>query len=238
MNTLLENIYNTGYVEDAEGNLISPFPTATAYEIGLLFNELIRNLNLQKTLEIGMAYGLSTMFICQAHHDKGIGSHTAIDPFQTKAWKSIGLLNIKKAGLAEKFRFLEAFSHEALPQLLAAGEQFDFTFIDGSHFFDDVLVDFFYIDKMLKPGGYIVFDDIWMPGIRKVVHFVLKNKSYQLVNISTKSDLLKRVKRIIRRIAQNPFEIDFTGVKYITENICILKKTGEDSRAWDFHCSF
>lgn len=134
MNTLLENIYNTGYVEDAEGNLISPFPTATAYEIGMLFNKLIHELNLRKTLEIGMAYGLSTMFICQAHHDKGIGSHTAIDPFQSKEWKSIGLLNVKKAGLAEKFRLVEAFSHEALPQLLAEGEQFDFTFIDGSHY--------------------------------------------------------------------------------------------------------
>lgn len=110
--------------------------------------------------------------------------------------------------------------------------------IDGSHFFDDVLVDFFYIDKMLKPGNYVVFDDIWMPGIRKVVHFVLKNKPCQLVNISTKTDLLKRAKRITRRMAQNPFELDFTGVNYIPENICMLKKINEDSRDWDFHRSF
>lgn len=70
MNTLLENVYNTGYVEDAEGNLISHFPTATAYEIGVLFNKLIHELNLRKTLEIGMAYGLPTMFICHDVLDK------------------------------------------------------------------------------------------------------------------------------------------------------------------------
>ncbi len=238
MNTLLENIYNTGYVEDAEGNLINPFPTATASEIGLLFYELIQKLNLQRTIEIGMAYGLSTVAICQAHRDQGIGSHIAIDPFQNKEWKSIGLLNVKKAGLEDKLRFLEEFSHKALPQLLAAGEQFDFAFIDGSHLFEDVLVDFFYIDKMLRPESFIVFDDIWMPSVRKVVNFVLKNKSYQLVNISTKPNLLKRIKRITRRIAQNPFELDFTDVKYIPENICILKKIGEDNRAWDVHRSF
>lgn len=238
MNTLLENIYNTGYVQDVEGNLINPFPTATAYEIGLLFNELIQKSNLQRTIEIGMAYGLSTVAICQAHRDKGIGSHTAIDPFQNKDWQSIGLLNVKKAGLEDKLRFLEEFSHKALPQLLAAGEQFDFAFIDGSHLFDDVLVDFFYIDKMLRAEGFIVFDDIWMPSVRKVVHFVLKNKSYQLVNISTKADLSKRIRRLKKRLFQDPLKIDFTGIKYIPENICFLKKISEDSRAWDFHCSF
>lgn len=238
MNSLLERIYDTSSVEDAEGNLINPFPTATPYEIGMVFNELIRKYNLERTLEVGMAYGLSTLFICQAHHDKGTGSHTAIDPFQDSEWKSIGALNIKRSGLEDRFRLFQAYSYEVLPQLLTQGEQFDFAFIDGSHFFDYALVDFFYIDKLLQPGGYLVFDDMWMPSIRKVVYFVLRNRAYELVNIYTSKTMWKRVKRITRRFLENPFEVDYTGYKYITENICILKKISEDSRDGKLYRSF
>jgi len=32
----------------------------------------------------------------------------------------------------------------------------DFAFIDGNHVFEYVLVDFFLIDKLLRPGGAII----------------------------------------------------------------------------------
>lgn len=241
MNQLLEQIYKTGYVEDCEGNFINPFPTATPYDTGVLLSQIVRQYNLQRTLEVGMAYGLSTLFICQAHYDKGIGSHTAIDPFQNKQnkkWKSIGLLNIKRAGLEEKLRFFEASSYEVLPELLKRKETFDFAFIDGSHLFDYVLIDFFYIDKLLQVGGYIAFDDVWMPAVRKVLTFILRNKSYELVKLNTKVNFFKRVGRITRRFLQNPLEQDSAKIKFTAENICLLKKLSTDSRKWDFHRSF
>jgi hypothetical protein len=46
-------------------------------------------------------------------------------------------------------RFYHAPSDEVLPRLCAQHERFDFAFIDGNHRFDYVLVDFFYIDKLL-----------------------------------------------------------------------------------------
>ena len=168
MNALLEHIYRTGYVEDAEGNLIDPSLASVSYERGMLLCELVQREKFENTLEIGMAYGLSTLFICQAHHDKGAGRHTAIDPNQDTVFKSVGLLNIKRAGLNNIFRFFQAPSYEILPQLCTAGEHFDFAFVDGMHLFDYVLVDFFYIDKLLTVGGYIVLDDLWMPAIQKV----------------------------------------------------------------------
>ena len=69
---------------------------------------------------------------------------------------------------------------EALPQLCSQKEEFEFAFIDGSHLFDFTFVDFFFIDKLLAVGGHVAFDDLWMPAVRKVVSFVLKNKPYQL----------------------------------------------------------
>ena len=238
MNSLLEKIYETGQVEDAQGQVINPFPTTTPKEIGRLLNDLIQTHNLQKTLEIGMAYGLSTLSICQAHHNKGSGSHTAIDPYQSKDWKSIGLLNIERAGLQDKLRFFEASADEVLPQLVTQQEKFDFAFIDGLHLFDYTVVEFFYIDKLLSVGGYIAFDDVWMPSVRKVISFVLKNRAYKLIAIDTKPSFTKRIARISSRFLQNPLELSDARLKLIPENVLLLQKTGEDDRAWDFHRHF
>jgi predicted O-methyltransferase YrrM len=240
MNTLLKQIYKTHSVEDEEGNSINPFPTSISSETGAILYQLIKDNNLEKTLEIGMAYGLSSMFICQAHEDKGVGNHTAIDPKQSSLWKSIGLLNIKKAELAEIFRFFEASSDEILPQLVAQKEEFDFAFIDGAHLFDYIMIDFFYIDKLLKIGGYVVFDDLWMPATRKVITFVLRNRAYELVQIFDKIGVRKLVKlqRITRRFFQEPLEFRDFQLKLNPQNICVLKKLAKDKREWDFYRSF
>lgn len=240
MNSLLKRIYETGYVKDSEGNLINPFPSAVPFETGALLYDLVRRENLEKTLEVGMGYGLSTLFICQAHKDKGIGSHTAIDPNQDAHFKSIGLLNVKKAGLVSILRFFQTPSLEVLPRLWIESEHFDFAFIDGMHLFDYVLVDFFYVDKLLKVGGSIAFDDIWMPAIRKVVAFVLRNRSYRLVNPPPSkriTPLWRRAARIGRRLLQDPFERNYP-VKFIPKNVCVLKKIADDNRQWSFHRSF
>lgn len=238
MNQVLNRIYETQSVEDAEGNVINPFPTSTSLQIGTLFQELIQTNKLERTLEIGMAYGLSTMFICQAHRDKGSGSHIAIDPFQSTFWKSIGLLNIQKSGLSDILTFHEGLSYNVLPQLLAQNENIDFAFIDGSHHFDYTLVDFFYIDKLLQVGGYVVFDDIWMPGIRKVLYFILQNRGYEVVKTQSSENVAVNVKRLTKRFLQNPLERNYKGVKFIPGNICVLRKISEDEREWDFYRSF
>lgn len=238
MNSVLEHIYEIGRVEDSEGNLIDPFPAATPLKIGMFLDETIQKYKLKNTLEIGMAYGLSSLFICQAHHDAGSGNHIAIDPFQERAWKSIGLLNIKRAGLENKLKFFEEGSEKVLPQLYLQGEKIDFAFIDGNHLFDYTLVEFFYLDRILTLGGYIVFDDLWMPSVRKVVSFVLRNRSYELIPIQIESDITTQIGRITKRFLQNPLELTDLKLKFIPNNVCLVKKISKDKRKWDFHRSF
>ena len=67
---------------------------------------------------------------------------------------------------------------ECLPKLLARNDKIDFAFLDGQHTFDYVLVDFFYVDKILSVGGIIVFDDLQYPSVRKVCRYVLTNLCY------------------------------------------------------------
>jgi predicted O-methyltransferase YrrM len=235
MNLVWEKIYETGYVEDERGNTISPFPTATPRETGAILYDIIKKFNCQNTLEVGMAYGLSTLAICQALEDRGIGSHIAIDPMQHRDWNAIGLLNIKRAGLENRVRFFEASSDEVLPQLVVAGEKIDFAFIDGMHLFDYTLVDFYYIDKLLTVGGYVVFDDIGMPAVRKVLHYVLTNRNYELIELENTLALREYLGRVKARFLQNPLDTDPGKIRWQPHNICLLKKIDEDKRNWNFH---
>ncbi|NEQ45752.1 MAG: class I SAM-dependent methyltransferase [Leptolyngbya sp. SIOISBB] len=238
-NEVIQEIYRSGLVRDAQGSTYPHDSSSVTFQAGALLYAFVREMKPAKTIEIGMAYGLSSLFICQALSDNGSGQHTAIDPFQEKVYKSIGLLNLERANLKEIFRFYESPSEVALPQLVSKNETFDFAFIDGSHLFDNAFVDFFFIDRMIEEGGYIAVDDIWMPAVRKVVSFILKSKPYDLMRppYSPDTSFMLRGARLGRRILQNPLGRDWT-LKLIPENIALLKKTGQDQRSWDFHREF
>ncbi len=239
MNDIIEQIFRSGYVEDAQGKIDECSASSVTFEAGALLYDFVRAVKPEKTLEIGMGYGISTLFMCQAHRDNGAGCHTAIDPFEEKAFKSIGLLNVERANLKDILRFYHAPSDEVLQQLYAQNERFDFAFIDGNHRFDYALVDFFYIDKLLNIGGQVAFDDLWMPGVRKVASFVLKNKPYKLVcPPSTRSmPVWRRMLRTGRRILQNPLGRDW-ALKFVPQNVALFKKMANDSRGWKFHRAF
>jgi len=238
MNKVIDDIVRTGHVTDRQGNAFEPV-SAVTLESGALLYDIVREHKPSRSLETGMAYGMSTLFICQALEDNRAGSHIAIDPFQTDEFKSIGLLNVERAGLAHRLHFHEAASDMMLPKLWADGARLDFAFIDGWHLFDFTLVDFYYIDKLLSVGGHVAFDDLWMPAVRKVVSFVLRNKPYELVRVASTrpAPAWKRIVRIGRRFAQDPLGRDW-GPKLLPHNIAILRKMGDDSRTWDFHRRF
>ena len=239
MNDVIRTIYNTGCVQDANGNSYPHNTSSVSFEAGHLLYEFIRAHKPLKTLEIGMAYGISTLFICQALHDNGCGHHTVIDPFEETVWNSIGLLNIEHAKLTDLLRFFQSPSDQVLSQLSAQNEQFDFVFIDGNHLFDYALVDFFFADKLLSLDGHIAIDDLWMPSVRKVASFVLRNKPYELLRLSS-TYLPTKGKYVLqtgRRIIQNPFGRDWQ-LKFNRGNVAFLKKVADENRDWRFHRSF
>jgi predicted O-methyltransferase YrrM len=213
--------------------------SAITLESGALLYDFIRAAKPQSTLETGMAYGMSTLFICQALEDNGVGSHIAVDPYQEDEFKSVGLLNIERAHLSHRLQFQLGASDVVLPQLCRDGRTLDFAFIDGWHLFDFTLVDFYYIDKLLRVGGHVGFDDLWLPAVRKVVSFVLKNKAYRLVAAPSRhsAPLWKRAVRIGRRFVQDPLGRDW-ATKLVPHNVAILEKVGTDDRGWHFHRAF
>jgi predicted O-methyltransferase YrrM len=184
MHPLLEEIYATKTVTDgtATYSALNPRnqrPTYMDRAEGALLQRTIAAVRPTTTLEIGMAYGVSSLFICEAlarlPHP---ATHIVMDPFQREMWRNIGLRNVRAAGYGDLVRFFEEPSEYCLPRLLQQGTQVQFALIDGVHTFDQCALEFYYIDRMLPVGGVVVFDDVTWRAIRRAVRYVLSHGTY------------------------------------------------------------
>ena len=114
-------IYATGEVEGEDGTWLAALPTGIAREEALALSRLVRDEGLERTLEVGLAYGLSAVAIASVHAERRRGAHTAIDPHAHGHYRSIGPLNLRRAGLEEWVDVIEEGSEAALPRLAAQG---------------------------------------------------------------------------------------------------------------------
>jgi predicted O-methyltransferase YrrM len=183
--SILDSIYETRQVEDDRG-VRHPLHSEITPDEGAMIASLIRDNEIDRTLEIGCAYGLSSLFICGALSDRSDPRHTIIDPFQATEWRGIGVANLHRAGYGF-FELIEEASEVALPRLFAEGRTFQFALIDGFHTFDHILVDFFLVDRLLEVGGFVVFDDLHLPGVRKLLRYIASYPHYEVVASARRS---------------------------------------------------
>lgn len=163
----------------------------------------LKEQRIKSSLEIGFAYGCSTAYIISATRS----THIVIDPYQSN-YKNIGLKNIKQLGLEKYLRFIEKPSHSALPELLTEGVKVDFIFIDGGHKFDEIFIDWYYADLLLKTNGHVFLDDSWLSSTKRVASFIRTNRN------------------------------DFTEVPTPVENLVAFQKIATDERKWDHFVEF
>lgn len=180
-NEILANILETGQFTGPDGQLLSIRAEISEAQ-GDMLQRIIQEIKPRVSLEVGLAYGVSALFICDALKSVGGERHVVIDSHQmTPVWDNgAGLHNLKLAGYESLLDFHGEESQRALPKLDARGEKIDFAFIDGAHTFDHALVDFFYVDRMLNVGGVVAFDDVGFACIEKVCRFILKNRNYRV----------------------------------------------------------
>jgi predicted O-methyltransferase YrrM len=200
---LLEEIYRSGSVETSTGERMDALPTGVGRGDALAIARLVRERGCERTIEIGLAHGLSTLAMAGEHERRGQGRHLAIDPWQASRFGRAGTTNVARAGLERWVEVVEGPAEFVLPRLAEAQETFDLAFVDGLHLYDQTLVEFFYLDRMLPPGGLVVLHDPWLRAIRAVAGFVESNRAYE----------------------RDPFEA--------TDNLIVLRKTADDARAWD-----
>jgi predicted O-methyltransferase YrrM len=158
-------------------------PGAVSMERGEFLSQMIARAKATRTLETGCGSGLSALFILEAILQNGAAprSHIIMDPEQDSFFQGMGKHLIKDAGVWEHVDFRLERSQIVMPQLWADGRTFDAVFIDGDHKFDGVFCDAYYAHRLLKPGGILVIDDVWMDAVWLACHFL--EESYRYVNI-------------------------------------------------------
>lgn len=146
--------------------------------------------NATRTIEIGLAYGFSALYICDGLIRSGnpAARHVVLDPFQQSRFGNCGLQVLREAGVATLVEYHDEISQIALPAFLKEGRQFDLAFVDGNHRFDSVFLDLFYLGRLLPKGGVILLDDYDLPGIRRAVSFYLSNLNWKIEETSPKDD--------------------------------------------------
>ena len=207
MNPVLAEMLAARAVVAPDGSTV-PLDHNISPEEGAAIQRLIREIRPRVTLEVGCAYGVSTLFICEALAEVGGERHIVIDPFQEQGWNGLGLFSAKRAGFGDLIEFHNEPSHLALPSLVKAQRRVDFALIDGWHTFDYVMVDFFYVDLLLTVGGIAVLDDTsFYPAIRKVARYIATHRRYAPIDnglkraFSAKRRALNAVSALLERSA-------------------------------------
>jgi predicted O-methyltransferase YrrM len=174
LESFIRETYREGRIADAGGAPIALTPHSIERRRGEALRDLALNEEVSRTIEVGLALGMSALFLCQAVLARG-GRHVAVDPLQEASWNGAGLRTIREAGVDEIVEVLEEESQLALPRLVAEGREFDFAFVDGDHRFEGVFLDLYFMTRLVKPGGLVVVDDMWMPAVRTAVAYVERN---------------------------------------------------------------
>ena len=195
MNLVLEKIIRSGYTRAPNGERVK-VDDAISLEEGLFIQTIVRDVKATMSIDIGLGYGVSSLFICDALAKTVNACLITIDPKQFssekgigynigKERKGIGRYNLKNAGYENMIEFYESPSHIVLPKLEEQGIKIDFAFIDGWHTFDYTLLDFFYVDRLLRVGGIVAIHDTKRLSIRKVCRFIITNRSYSVFQPKT-----------------------------------------------------
>lgn len=244
-NTLLKEVISNKEFKNSSQKIVK-IHSYTSLEQCLFLQKVIADNKLKKGIEIGLAYGISSLAIIEAIKNNKGEKHVIIDKFQHSSWGGNGLDLLKQAELISLVDFREDFSYMVLPELLREGEKFDFAYIDSTKQFDFILNDFFYLDKMMEINGIIIFDDLDWPGIKKVARFVAKLPHYEVYdqyptnNPEPSRAFYKKLSKIfpaLKYILRNDYLSSDASLK-INSNCVAFRKKENDPRNWDWFKDF
>jgi len=239
MNPVLKEILETRKVRNGSEEV--PLIDEMDPEEGKLIDRAFRAVKPACSVEVGFAFGVSTLYACDALKADNVPCrHIVTDPFQTSLYHGIGLANIQRAGYVGMVELHERGSEIVLPQLLAEGLKIQAAIIDGWHTFDHTLIDFFYINKMLEVGGVVIIDDTMFPAIQQVVDHILTYPCYEIFGrtffgrTSSKPGLRTRVRQ---KLAKR------TGAKFLRRpsdygSATAFRKIAPDNRDWNWNVPF
>ncbi len=197
MRSVIDRLVRDGkVVTDSDGTTHPIFPVAVSPEEGNVLRKWVTHEDATQTIEIGLGYGISALYICEGLVANGRADvrHVVIDPFQTSRFADCGLQALEEAGLTRLVEHHVEKSHIVLPRFLSEDRRFDLGFVDGNHRFDGVFLDLYYLGLLVQRGGIIILDDYDLPGIKRAVAFFVTNLNWTIEEASQEWVVLRTAK--------------------------------------------
>ncbi len=160
-----------------------------------------------KFLEIGTFEGRSTMWFLEKYCHHPYSSITSIDLIPSDLlYYNLSLLD---ANDKKKITHIRDKSVNVLPTL---SDKYDFIYIDGSHFPDDIMTDAVLSLRLLKVGGVLIFDDFNMRTVDSYdymneIGLNMYSNAYDKDTLSEKWDVLNESPLLNGYNAVNPYEV-------------------------------
>jgi predicted O-methyltransferase YrrM len=136
----------------------------TLPEKGRELYDFILKHKLKRCLELGFAHGVATVWMAGAIQRLGEGKVIAVDIHDALTRNPSATEMLNRSGLSAfaELNYDEfSYTWHLKRHLKEYREQpFDFVFIDGAHNWDTDGFAFFLVATMLRPGGWILFDDL------------------------------------------------------------------------------
>jgi hypothetical protein len=143
----------------SDGTVRDLFPVAASAAEGEALREWISRERAIHTIEVGLGYGVSTLYVCEGllgnASEATAVRHVVIDPHQATRFSDLGLQFLGEAGVAEMVEHHAEGSETALP----------------------------------RPGGIVFLDDYQLPAVARASSFFLTNLGWTPEEVSPPDDL-------------------------------------------------
>jgi predicted O-methyltransferase YrrM len=173
----------------------------------LIYHILLSHLNPKEyniIVETGTNLGFSTIILAQALKDSACPGKVFTAELNQQYYE-IAINNFRQAGVSDFIDATNAHSFDFLKDFVKANIPVRIAFLDASHLFDDVIVEFELILSLLGPQSIVIFDNTYL---------IAEEHEDQRVNGA--------LREILRRHGGNL--INFEIVSWYTPGIAIWQK--------------
>ena len=129
-----------------------------------ILRDLIWKHGIESVLELGFYHGKSTAFMAAILEERGSGHIVTMDHESAK--RRTPPIDEVLGQLGLRHRVTPVYAQRSFTWELGRlieqnpSPRFDFCYIDGAHTWDGTGFSFFLVDLLLKPGGWVLFDDL------------------------------------------------------------------------------
>jgi predicted O-methyltransferase YrrM len=140
---------------------------------GKTITDFIHQYQIKDILELGFCHGVSTCYMAAAIRRREDGSIVTIDLEDTRRLQPNIEQLLKGVNLSDKVKvYYEPRTYIwRLMKLLEENPtpRFDLCYVDGAHLWETDGFAFFLADRLLRSGGWIIFDDLdWKLSVRPI----------------------------------------------------------------------